>query len=216
MPIVWDIQSRWYIAVVHGIRSIRRTDCRWCLADMCTTVDDGGPHNGRSLRKSPNRTRGDKHDSSDRRLHRRDNLRCTGTHRAHRKSLDYPAYLVDKCSWHDGSVPNIRRHGRIVLDHACMDSSISRCNTPYRTDSQGQLCIRLYMRGATTTIISESDIKNGKIFEKKKYSYVCSIEFVDHHPIPMGNSTVDDAVKHDIQHCRRMDYDRRMDCGSAG
>lgn len=72
------------------------------------------------------------------------------------------------------------------------------------------------MRGATTTIISESDIKNGKIFEKKKYSYVCSIEFVDHHPIPMGNSTVDDAVIHDIQHCRRMDYDRRMDCGSAG
>lgn len=75
----------------------------------------------------------------------------------------------------------------------------------------------LYSSGFNHFVNNKKRLKNMFSYShKKKNTYAYSTALVDHLPIPMGNSTMDDVERHDIRHFQHMDFGQHMDCGSVG
>lgn len=74
------------------------------------------------------------------------------------------------------------------------------------------VCVRLALSYKEMVVETLRNFKNMRI---NILTYAGSIDFVDRHPNPVGNSTAACDSKPDIQHCQRMDYSPHMDFGTV-
>lgn len=113
--------NHWYIGARQIVVSIQHLDYQVILADMCILIDGFCLHNVHFGHKNPHHKPFDKHDSIDRKLHRRDNLHCTDKYHVHMISMDFLVYPLDKYNLLYGFVLSNQLHGHSSFHHEYMD-----------------------------------------------------------------------------------------------